>query len=112
MVWHRPGGIAGGSIALTTALCLLLEHDLHAGQASAVRGRMSQTVLPTLGLADWPYLTSPADLGSITAADVHAAAPDQLDGRLHAWTQAAWAAWVDHQQTIRTWAATALQRRR
>ena len=94
-----------------TALCLLLEHHLPADQASAVRGRMSQTVLPALGLADWPYLPPPADVGSIIAADVHAADPDQLARQLHAWTEAAWHPWVDHHQTVRSWAATALRRR-
>ncbi len=91
-----------------TALCLLLEHRLPPGQVSSVRGRMSQTVLPAVGLPDWPHLTPPAELGGITVAQVRAAAPDQLADELHAWAQACWTAWAQHHRTVRTWAAAAL----
>lgn len=96
-----------------TALCLLLEHALPAGKVSGFRGRTSQTVLPALGLADWPYLAPSADLGQVTVADVPASDDaDQLASRLREWAQAAWSAWSSHHETVRTWAAAALRKRR
>lgn len=96
-----------------TTLCLLLEQGLPAGQAFAVRGRLSRTVLPAFGLPDWPYLTPPTDVCPITAIDVHAATdPVQLAGQVHAWAETAWAAWDEHHSTVRTWATTALSRKR
>jgi hypothetical protein len=122
--WHHvdayavqhPGGAATDrrqrqSIAVhLVSLCLLHEFGAPPEQASARRNRISALVLPRMGLADWPYLAPPADRGSVTAANVYAAADSpELTAVLMAWTQSAWTAWAAHHETIRTWAAAAWQ---
>lgn len=95
-----------------TSLCLLVEFGQPPSQASARRGRMSQRVLPALGLADWPYLPPPLERGAMTAADVHEAKhPEDFDNRLQEWTHSAWFAWNAHHDTVRVWAATAWESR-
>ena len=89
------------------SLCLLHEHGAPPQHASAQRRRISERVLPRIGLADWPYLAPPPDLGAVTAADVHAADDAHLTPLLAAWTQAAWSAWAAHHTTVRAWAAAA-----
>ena len=103
-----------GSVAVhLIALCLLLEHHLSAEQVSAARGRTSRTVLPALGMADWPHLPPPEDLGSTTVADVCAAAgADQLSALVDRWAQVAWTAWSPHHHGVRTWSAEVLRAQR
>ena len=52
------------------ALCLFHETDLPPEEAIPVRRRALEVVLPRFGLADWPYLTPPASLPSVTVADL------------------------------------------
>lgn len=92
-----------------TALCLLLEHGMSGERASALRGRMSQTVLPYLGLTDWPYLPPPASLGAVTAIDVHRATDRSgYAAAVRDWTQAAWSAWAGHHEQVHLWASVRL----
>ena len=88
------------------SLCLLHEHSAPPHRAPAQRRRISERVLPRVGLPDWPYLPPPPDLGAVTAADVHAADGAQQFAELLAlWTQSAWSAWAAHHDTVRGWAA-------
>jgi len=99
------------------SLCLLHEFGQPPQQAPA---RRRQRVLARVGLPDWPYLPSPADLGAVTAADVAltaadvgaATTPQALADRIQEWTRASWAAWAVHHDSVRRWAAVACQDRR
>ncbi|MCX5206483.1 DUF5946 family protein [Streptomyces sp. NBC_00237] len=96
-----------------TSLCLLLEHGVPAVKVPVLRGRMSRTVLPRLGLTGWPYLPPPAFLGAVTVVDVHRATGGAGDGAAHAaavrdWAQAAWSAWSGHHEQVRLWASAGL----
>lgn len=92
-----------------TSLCLLLEHRMPARKVSTLRGRMSQTVLPHLRLSDWPYLTPPRTLGTVTVADVNVSG-DQSAYQLtiERWAGTVWTAWTEHHGTIRRWALAAI----
>ncbi|MDQ3612355.1 MAG: hypothetical protein M4D85_12280 [Actinomycetota bacterium] len=72
---------------------------------------MSRRVLGRVGLRYWPLLRPPADLGAITAVDVHAANLADRSDRLQAWTVSAWSSWSAHHDTVRRWAAAASQDR-
>jgi hypothetical protein len=88
------------------ALCLLVEHGQPVALAAARRGRTSRAVLGHPRREDWPHLPAPADLGAVTAAEVHASAsPEQFADRLQSWTTAVWQAWAAHHDTVRGWAA-------
>ncbi len=81
---------------------------------SARRSRISERVLPRVGLTDWPYLAPPTDLGAVTVAEVHAAVDDGADPRrfaalLQDWVHSAWLAWSAHHDTVGVWAAAALK---
>lgn len=91
------------------ALCRLLEGGVGGRRASRERGRTSEVVLGRLSMLDWPYLTAPHNLGAVTVADVHAAPTPQQHDRAGAWPESAWAAWAEHHEAVRTWAA-AMQR--
>jgi hypothetical protein len=121
--WHpidcfavqHPGGAASDrrqrqSVAVhLTALCLTREFEIPAGRLPRLRQRTSTTVLPRLGLGDWPYLQPPASLGSITVADAHSAAVgDELARAVDAWSAEAWRAWQTHHDTVRRFAQAAL----
>lgn len=94
-----------------TALCLLLEYAIPPSRLTTMRGRMSQTVLPRIGRADWPYLVPPTSLGTVTVVDVR-------DGIEHGsyvaqaerWADSVWTAWSDHHDTVRRWASASLGR--
>lgn len=92
-----------------TSLCLLLEHGMPAVGATTRRGRMSQTVLPRIGLPDWPYLVPPASHGAVTVVDVHHTT-DQTEYAVQVkrWAEAVWTAWSGHHHVVRQWASTAL----
>jgi len=94
------------------SLCLLLEHGQPPGSAARRRGRTSATVLPRLGLPDWPYLAPPAGPAAVTAIDVLAVTRTP-DGPLlaRAWLETAWAAWQDHHSAVRSWAQATLEDR-
>jgi len=88
-----------------TSLCLLQELGQPPEQAAQRRGRVSQLVLPRLGLTDWPFLIPPDQLGPVTAADVQASSgSEEYASRLQQWASAAWTAWAPHHETVRTWA--------
>jgi hypothetical protein len=121
--WHpvdcfaaqHPGGAVGDrrqrqSVAVhLTALCLVREFDLPVGRLPQVRQHTSTTVLPRLGLGDWPYLEPPASLGSITVADVHRAVAGEVLARaVDAWSAGVWQAWRTHHDTVRRFAQVAL----
>ncbi|MCP2166478.1 DUF5946 family protein [Goodfellowiella coeruleoviolacea] len=91
-----------------TALCLLVHHGVPANRVAALRGRLSQTVLPRLGLADWPYLTPPTTPGTVTVAEVHAAHQDDRVAVGERWLGAVWSAWSAHHRTVQEWAQAAL----
>lgn len=52
------------------------------------------------------WLTPPADWGQVTVADVVAVAsvPDHRE-MVWKWARSAWAAWAEHHETVRGWAA-------
>lgn len=91
------------------ALCLFNEHGIPPQQAPRHRRQMSATVLPRMGLADWPYLEPPPSLGGVTVADVCQAANDaDYEAAVTDWAAAAWQAWAPHHATIGHWAVAAL----
>lgn len=108
---QHPGGAAVDrrqrqSVAVhLTALCLVREFGLPAGRLSRARQRMGATVLPRLGLADWPYLEPPPTLGPVTVADVRRA--DDLVGAVDVWSAGVWQAWEMHHDTVRGFARVA-----
>lgn len=85
-------------------LCLLLERGLPPERASAVRGRVSATVLPAVSLDDWPFLAPPTSVGSVTVADLREDDAAGVERRMRAWADAAWDAWQAHHDAVRTWA--------
>lgn len=109
---QHPGGADGDlrqrrSVAVhLTALCLGIEFG--AGRLDALRSRLSATVLPRLGLAEWPLLTAPESPGAITVADVAARSDEQLAVAVREWSSAVWDAWRPQHDTVRLWARTAI----
>jgi hypothetical protein len=92
------------------ALCLLHEAALPPGEAIPVRRRALDVVLPRFGLADWPYLTAPASLPSVTVVDLYGARDADYGGVLERWLHDAWSAWSEHHETVRAWAAAVRDR--
>lgn len=90
------------------SLCLLLEFGHPPEQAVRVRGRASSSVLPRLGLDEWPLLEAPDERGATTITDVAAAVDDDLTSVFTRWANDAWNSWGVHHEAVRRWAAVAV----
>ena len=88
-----------------TALCLGIEFGV--ARLDALRSRLSATVLPRLGLPEWPLLPAPESRGGITVADVAARSDAELAVAVREWSSAVWQAWRPQHDTVRLWAQTA-----
>ena len=92
-----------------TSLCLVQDFGVPAARMPELRQRMSATVLPRLGLDDWPYLARPESLGAVTVADVRKAVEiDAFAETVNGWSAAAWQAWWAHHEVVRRFAHAAL----
>ena len=81
------------------ALHLLLERGLSPHQVTAALG--SHTNRP-----EFRWLDPPQQRGSVTVLDVHAAHDPQDRARVcRQWAESVWAAWSQHHQQVRSWAA-------
>jgi len=89
-----------------TALCLGIEFG--AGRLDALRSRLSATVLPRLGLPEWPLLPAPESRGEVTVTDVAARSDAELAAVVQEWSSAVWGAWRPQHDTVRLWAQTAI----
>lgn len=80
-------------------LCLFLERGLtpeRANEAMLAAAKQKSAYV---------WLEPPASLGSITVADVDAAAsPDEHCARVRDWARQMWAVWSPHHAVIRRWA--------
>lgn len=92
-----------------TALCLFHEYGITAEQVLHYRNRTSRTVLPRLGLADWPHLGQPPSLGAVTVAELHHGWRAGETGPAMAWPVESWQAWSLHHSTVRSWAQVLLE---
>ncbi|HEX4039426.1 MAG TPA: DUF5946 family protein [Acidobacteriaceae bacterium] len=60
----------------------------------------------TLKKNDYPWLTPPSTLGSLTVRHPLAAAiPEEHAERVEQWAHAVWTAWAEHHPTVRRWCA-------
>lgn len=79
-------------------LCLLLERSLPMERANDAMLKASERE------ENYVWLTPPANLGSVTVADV----VDAVDVNAHMaavrrWAESAWQAWSPHHVTVRSW---------
>lgn len=87
-----------------TALCLFHEYGITAEQVVRCRNRISQAVLPRLGLADWPHRRQPPSLCTITVADLcHGWHAGETEPTM-TWLKECWQAWSLRHPTVRSWA--------
>lgn len=94
-----------------TSLCLLLEHRLPPLRLTALRGRMSRTVLSHVERSDWPYLIPPSSPGALTVVEMHrSTGHGSYTAQAERWADAVWTTWSDHHDTVRRWASAALGR--
>lgn len=91
------------------ALCLLLEHDVGGSGLMGYRQRTSKSMLPALGVADWPLLSAPDDYGAVTVASIHDAPVAEREDVLAQWPGAVWEAWREHHDTVRGWTGILLR---
>lgn len=89
-----------------TALCLGIEFGID--RLDVLRSRLSATVLPRLGLAEWPLLPAPESRGAVTVVDVAARSDEELAAAIHEWSSAVWHAWRPQHDTVRLWARAAM----
>lgn len=90
------------------ALCARLERGVPPERVQRLRGRVSDTVLPALGMSEWPVLADPAAFGPVTVAGLHALPEQELAEGIAGWPPPVWAAWSTHHQTVRGWTDTLL----
>ena len=103
---QHPGGTSRQAIQSVgvhlARLCLFLERGLTADEANAAMLRVGKIK------ASMHFLSRPPSLGAITVADVIVAPNvDQHARVVGEWARAAWEAWSEHHETIRTWARAA-----
>lgn len=68
--------------------------------------RITDTIRRYAERPEYRWLPPPADLGSRTIVDVHAARGRERPAEACTeWAIAVWEAWAEHHETIRTWAA-------
>ena len=93
------------------ALDLAQVHQVQGAALSRMRQRVSATVLSKAGLADWPFLTPPAAMGAVVAADLHRASALERVGLVERWRAEAWLAWSEHHEVVDEWARLLLSPR-
>lgn len=90
------------------ALCARLERGVAPDRVQRLRGRVSDTVLPALGMTEWPLLADPGAFGAVTVARLHALPEQELGEGMAGWPPPVWAAWSVHHETVRGWTDTLL----
>ncbi|WP_274534519.1 DUF5946 family protein [Micromonospora sp. CB01531] len=91
------------------ALCARIERGITAVQLQRLRPRVSATVLPTLGMDDWPLLTPPDDYGELTVAVLWNLPDDEFGPSLADWPGCVWSAWQHQHATVRVWTDALLE---
>lgn len=87
-----------------TAICLGVERE-YVG-LDVVRSRLSRTVLPQLGLAEWPLLRQPTGTAPVTIVDLMGTATDWED-EIERWRESVWGLWEAEHARVREWATIA-----
>lgn len=81
-------------------LLLLLERGWPIERVNAAMGAI------TAKKHDYPWLTPPADPGSLTVLHPFAAtSPEEHADRVEEWARCVWSAWSEHHPTVRRWCA-------
>lgn len=93
------------SVALhLVALCHWLEHGLGTEQLNPMTQRLASEDRA------WPWLQPPAAYRMTVLDVLRATSGDEHVALVRDWGRAVWDAWADHHDTVRGWAAEALQR--
>ncbi|MFG2053445.1 DUF5946 family protein, partial [Micromonospora sp. NPDC048930] len=85
------------------ALCARIERGIPAGQVQRLRQRVSASVLPILGMDDWPLLTPPDHYGELTVPVLRNLPDDEFVPSLADWPGCVWSAWEHQHGTVRVW---------
>lgn len=100
----RPSRQSIRSVALHLAtIALVVEQGADPAEGPRLHKRLAR--------GDHPgWLEPPADMGSITVADVSRASdPDAHEAVVRAWAGSVWRAWSAHHETIRKWTRVGLE---
>lgn len=119
VLWHvdcyavqHPGGAEVDrrqrqSVAVAVhliALYLNQVHHVRGAALSAMRQRVSATLLNRAGVADWPLLPPPTAPGWVVAADLYRASAVERPDLGERWPAQTWQAWSGHHDVVEGWA--------
>ncbi|MFC6618925.1 DUF5946 family protein [Deinococcus radiophilus] len=99
-----------GSVAVhLTVLCAHFDFGLPFSQLPQFRARLSSTLLPRLGLEDWPALNPPQQWGPLNAPVILSFPVSQLEEVTYEWARQVWEAWRVQETPVQFWAQTLME---